>query len=137
MITKRLAHLAAVILTVGAGLVATGTAAHADVYALHVQNAAGEECVAAVESPSGSFNHATYKNATVGTKSKSYGCVLQVFWYSTSNEYFGITDRPGGDGTPWTSYRAIHRIRICQSGNTAAGYPGRCSPYMWWNGTLH
>ncbi len=139
MIKKKLAQLAAVGLTVGAGLVTTGTVAHAaDFYALDVTAASGDLCVAAVDSPSGTFNHDTYKEMTVGTTSNSYGCVLQVFWYSTNNDSHSVTAQPRDeDGTSWVTYRPIHRIRICQSGNTAAGLPGKCSPYLWWNHTYH
>lgn len=91
-------------------------------------------CTGTLVSVGGKMNTARTKRISVRTSSlqPGYGCTLQIFPYSTSDEYDAFVAQPNGTTTTHSFWKAIHRIRVCQSGED-----GGCSPYMQWNGATY
>ncbi|WP_328475500.1 hypothetical protein OHA21_19485 [Actinoplanes sp. NBC_00393] len=128
---RRIAQLLTVALVCLGGPLTTGSAAHA-AYRYQPLSAQGSngKCTLTIDSP-GTFNLGGFKTFTTKTTSTRFGCTLQVFYHSNSTNYEAHVARPNNPSI-WGGLVAIHRVRICQSGE-----PGRCSAYLWWNNTLH
>ena len=113
-----------------AGSLATGAAAIAvPPYPDLTATGSDGTCRLEIDSP-GTFNQGGFKSFVISTTSRNFGCTQQVFYHSNSTQYESHVASPGSP-TLWGGLVAIHRMRVCQSGS-----PGRCSKYLWWDGSL-